>query len=524
MLKFHLGATAVTPSSWRWIGNEWQAGDNRIIPYPHPSLEHHMITDGVAVAVISRERRRDDPVTVAGRPQEVSEKAFRDELASAKRWPLDSLVLRADASRVSVQAGIWSVAPLYLTTSATDFIGSWDIADLQEYADASALSDREVARLLTRRHRYGHETLWSSIYRLTERSTACHRNGQLSLSYPEAAEHTLPRRLRAGADVLAAFDELLAVAVGRRAFDAERSAIELSGGLDSATVAAGLSAGYGGAVTAAALLLDGSLGVKQRNRRDMMLEAFGFRDDIVIPAPEHLPFNPDGSRGRALPTSPYAEPWVEAKQPMMEALRERDVRWSFGGVGGDELTSLRDFERDPASPRTDTTSWIGTRTAAAAAASEDGIAPATVIHESTLLAFTSRAPQFLRNGLWPVSPLADPKLIRFCEWLPLPWRKYKTLQRLSLARLGLPSPVHSDRRDDPRNTLDTAIRNFVVPFLYEMVECGGVLLDSGFLDGDGLKELLDTTLRLPPASRTDRALFLIASIEIGLRTCSGRGV
>lgn len=64
--------------------------------------------------------------------------------------------------------------------------------------------------------------------------------------------------------------------------------------------------------------------------------------------------------------------------------------------------------------------WIGERARAAAADAETGTAPAAVVNEMTLTAQACAAPAFLRAGIWPVHPLADPALVTFGEWLPLP--------------------------------------------------------------------------------------------------------
>lgn len=87
------------------------------------------------------------------------------------------------------------------------------MADLKELA--SALSAREAARLLVYQPRYGAETLFTGIHRLTERATATF-GGALHLHYPEPALHATPRDLVPGADVLGALTATIDAALDMR--------------------------------------------------------------------------------------------------------------------------------------------------------------------------------------------------------------------------------------------------------------------------------------------------------------------
>jgi asparagine synthase (glutamine-hydrolysing) len=414
------------------------------------------------------------------------------------------------------------VAPLYLTGNNKELKGSWDLTDLREHCRTGALVDREIVRLLRLRHRYTHDTLWQGIHRLTERSTASWTADGLTPTYPPGAPHTEPRALRPGADVLDAYEQLLAQAITRRHFNPEHSAMELSGGMDSANVAAGLATLHRPGITAAAMLLGGAAREQQIRRRKEMISAFGIAQDVCTDVMAHLPLNPAGRRANGESVSPYDDPWTEAEEVMMRALAQAGVRWSFGGTGGDELTSLREDERPPAGEVPDPGPWTGKRTRAVVDHIDDGIAPSPILYDSTLLAFACRTPQFMRNGLWPVSPLADPALIRFAEWLPRPWREHKALNRLRLARLGLsPEAVHAPIPENFVHAMNAAMRRYVVPFLESMVREGGVLIDTGFVDGDGLAKTVDAEIRKGPYGEMDRTLFHIASTEIGLRGMSG---
>ncbi|GAB2798535.1 asparagine synthase-related protein [Streptomyces daliensis] len=526
MLKFSITWASLEsgPAEWTWTGHEWRHGASRIEPYGHPAVCHEMISDGATVAVISTERGRGIDASPGGPPVRVAPDAYRARLWDACHGALDWTTVELTPGTATVRAGTWAVAPLYLARSDSKLDGSWDLADLHEHCRADALVDREIARLLRLQHRYTHDTLWQGVYRLTERSTASWTADGLALAYPPGAPHTEPRALRPGADVLDAYEQLLAQAITQRHFSPGRSAVELSGGMDSANVAAGLAALGQPEFAAAAMLLGGEAREQQIRRRREMISAFGITRDTCTDVMAHLPLNPTGRRASGQPVSPYDDPWTEAEEVMMRALTRVGIGWSFGGTGGDELTSLRDDERPPPGEVPLPGPWTGKRTLAVMDHINDGIAPSPVLYDSTLLAFACRTPQFMRNGLWPVSPLADPELIRFAEWLPRPWREHKALNRLRLARLGLsPEGVHAPIPENFVHAMNVAMRRYVAPFLESMVREGSVLIDTGFVDGNGLARTVESESLKGPHGEMDRTLFHIASTEVGLRGMSGAG-
>lgn len=526
MLKLSIARASLEsgPVEWTWTGREWRHGASRIEPYEHPAICHEMISDGTAVAVISTERGRGTDASPGGPPVLMDPDAYRARLRVSCHGALDWTAVELTPRTATVRAGAWAVAPLYLVSRNGKLDGSWDLADLREHCRGGALVDREIARLLRLQHRYTHDTLWQGVHRLTERSTASWTADGLALAYPPGAPHTEPRALRPGADVLNAYEQLLAQAITRRHFIADHSAVELSGGMDSANVAAGLTAPDRPDITAVAMLLGGEAREQQIRRRKEMISTFGVTRDVCTDVMAHLPLNPAGRRANGQAVSPYDDPWTETEEVMMRALARAGVRWSFGGTGGDELTSLRDDERAPAGEIPAPGPWTGKRTLTVVDHINDGIAPSPILYDSTLLAFACRTPQFMRNGLWPVSPLADPDLIRFAEWLPRPWREHKALNRLRLARLGLsPEAVHAPIPENFVHVMNTAMRRYVVPFLESMVREGGVLIDAGFVDGDGLAKAVDSEFLKGPHGEMDRTLFQIASTEIGLRGMSGGG-
>ncbi|MEU4444910.1 asparagine synthase C-terminal domain-containing protein [Actinosynnema sp. NPDC050801] len=507
---------------WRWNGERWSDGLSTLRPYGHPMLEHAAVTDGVSTFLVVRERARE----IAGFGQAqmfttTDTPTYRRLLDEIKAWPLDFVLVEctpADGFRIT--SGTWGTAPLYLTDAGGRLRGSWSLPDLRQQLSLDALDERSVARLLTERTRYARETLFKGVYMLTERAHATYGHDGLAMHYPAPAEHASPREVREGVDVVDVYRQVLSDAVYVRPFDPRATAVELSGGMDSASVAVTLAEEHRGEVLAYALAIGGEAGGQQLRRRAEMLRYLGF-PDLTVDALPLAPLNPDGARARRVFVEPDAEPFHEAVGAILAAARRQGVRTVFTGDGGDELLSLRgeewasvgkvrgrfsDHERLPA--------WLGRRTVDQLDAVDDDLAPPTVINEATLLGFAVRSPQFLDAGIWPVSPLCSPRLIRFAEQLPVSWRVDKHICRERFRRIGFSHDArYPHLRENFRHVMGAGLREYGMPLLAELL-AEAITVDHGFVDGDALRAAVEQWKQGEPI---DMKVFPVLSLELALR-------
>ncbi len=513
MFTLHLDRR-VPARRWWWTGARWESPGGRVEPYSHVALNHRLLTTPTRTLLVSWERARGEDAVPPGPPESATDPEADTLLSTIESFDLDWTVAKLTPTGVTLRAGTWCIAPLYLRGDTDTFTASWDPGVVRT---DGPLLEREVSRLLQTRHRYGHDTIWRGVFRLSERSTAEWSGGAPTLVYPPAAEHVQPRDLRPGADVLAEFDQLVHIATTRRHASAADSALELSGGLDSACVATALAHDDVTGLVPTSVIMSGSLTGKQVRRRTGLLAALGIFGDTTVTAADHLPF---GDPMLVTTRTPNAEPWYEAKIAMLDAVSAQGAVHSFGGTGGDELIAYGRPEELPvpvSSLTLELVPWLGPCTLDVLDEVETGIAPPTRLPETTLLAFASRAPMFLSRGIWPVSPLADPELGRFVESLPGPWCWNKTLHRLHLARAGLDRDLYSDTRDDPSKTLSTAVRENVIPFLHKLLDTGGsMLVDEGFVDPDALRATLRDSAVRREETGVVQTLLKLATIEAGL--------
>jgi hypothetical protein len=456
---------------WTWTGRQWQAGTSWIEPYTHPALEV-LGPDDTSPAMIIRERCP----AVTGQPHHTG-------------WPGDFITIQPSNGTMWIEAGVRGVAPLYLIVTDTVLHGSWDVADLAPSLRHAPLNEHEVVRQLSTTFRYTHDTLWQGLHWLTERSQAVFGAHGLGMRYPLPAGHGRPRELAPGADPVAAYEQLLDLALSQRFYDPASTAVELSGGLDSANVAASLGAAHPGQIAAAAMIIVGPAGVQQQDRRRQMIDLFRLGPDVTTSMTDNLPLRPGGRRASRALITPYDELYDEGKTTLLGLLRSRGIRTVATGIGGDEMVALTAAELSRAPLGTDPLDlpWTGPHSRDLRGGFDTGTAPASIVNEVTLLAAACVAPPILRAGMWPIHSLADPALIRFGEWLPYSWRHLKRLHVARLERVGCgPYLVDPPLRENFEPVMDEALHRHGVAFLRAMLDRGSPLIDDGYLNPDEL--------------------------------------
>jgi hypothetical protein len=508
MLRLRIDSRALN-DSWQWSGGEWVNGNSWIRPFIHPSLEAAASTGPSGTVFTVRERM---PTGVAVPPP-----------ASAP-GDFTSVEIDTRQHRVHVSTGAFGSAPVYVCQRDGILHGSWDLTELP--LSGMALNEREIARLLTLRLRYTAETVFTGVYRVTERATvSTGLSGQVQIRYPAPALHSAPRRLVPGADVTGAYEDLLRAVVSEHAYDPGATLVELSGGVDSANTALTLAALTGGhLVTPGAMILDGKRAAQQIPRRRELIRACGFTGhDITVRATAHPPLHPAGLRASTGIVSPYDEPYHEAMTALHQAAAAHGIRHVFTGIGGDEMVSVPRTEAGALPLGTDRPfmPWITSRTRQAAGDADSGIAPASQVNEMTLIAIGCAAPVILGAGSWPVHPLADPRLVTFGEWLPVEWRERKRLHRERLSRHGLSQYV--TRPPIPEvftGIMDIGLRSYGAELGRKLASRGGLLIGAGYVSAARLAEACDR-ISSRTAQPRDREVFDVLALETAVAALTG---
>ncbi|WP_327591594.1 asparagine synthase-related protein [Streptomyces chartreusis] len=506
---------------WQWCEQGegcWTRGEDRIRPLANPALEARAVTDGTTTLFVVRER-------AAGRasllrstaPVRVDGAVYARAVEECRQWPLQSVWIETGPDGIRLQTGLGEVCPLYLAHDKGTLSGSWQLMDLRAHQAPGKLDEKEVMRLLTGHPRYGHDTLFTSIKRLSERSAAYADAEGLRLVYPAAAEHAQPSELSEGTDgpaLVGAFEALVDHIYARRPL----TPTQLSGGKDSTNLAISLALAHPGLITPCALLIGGEAGPQQVARRRMVIENTGFAPDITVPAADHPPLAPGGLR-RAHPeaVSPLDEPHLEAADALAQALMARGITTVVAGFGGDEVARVRRPDGGP-SRTPEAPAWCGERVRDLLGEVNTGISPVTVAPETALVALEVTTPLLARRGLWTIAPFTDPDLVRFGQRLPLEWKRDKRLLTERFAARTLPDAVvHPVMRENFGHLMNRAVH----AYSSDLLRSWGKdlhLVEQGFLDAAVLTEAVERAALSPDEAAPYRTgLFLITAVELALR-------
>lgn len=303
---FHLRITHddnIPGRTWAWRAGRWRCGTSWIEPYGHSLTEQSALTDGTRTVFASATRRSSASPTrpeVATIPPGAYDKAVRELRDLHDDW---TTVEIEPGRTIRVSTGTACTAPLYLAAERGVLHGSWDLMNLRDQQHPDRLDHLAITRHLALRARYSAATFWQDVRLLTERATArFSADGSLNIRFPDPAEHTRARSLQKGVDPTTLFTDLLERAVGHLPWTGSRTAVQLSGGMDSTTVALAVrNTPQGTGVAAGTVILDAERGTQQTERRRLILEYIAADwSSLTVPAADHLPYGPSsGSAGRS---------------------------------------------------------------------------------------------------------------------------------------------------------------------------------------------------------------------------------
>ena len=485
-----------------WHDGSVVVGPGRITPYAHRMLESCLVvtTDRWFLVVRERQAGTDGLAAFAGEPcatRHVDEDAFHHLYQACVLWPLDYVMVEVArvGCRLRIRAGMLGSAPVYARATNDRITLSWDSADFAAYP--MALDTEVVSHRLAMHTMYAARQPYSGVTMLTERASLYVEPGKAHLRYPDPVAPSAPREDREGEDDLPAFEAALRRSAAARPVG-EHATVELSGGMDSATVATVLRS-LGTTLASRGILLDGEVRDTQVPRRSLIIDRLGLADATVDIAdwPPDLDMAPVGAQGF------YREFYLEACMALWSSARSEGRDTLFTGVGGDELFPA--YAGEASSGTATDPGWVGEAATCAAGlltprAFESARslrtfdAPAGPVPMTSLLANACRAPDMLRHGQWPVAPLGDPQLVAFCHRLPRASRRGREVMRRYLAsQLGADVFPLGYSKETFAHVLPPLIARHALSLTAQLTQCA--LADIGLVEPRAVLALLDTVVR-----------------------------
>ena len=468
-----------------------------------------MLESADRIAVIACERFPDDPdnfevergLTTAALQAKVD--AFDDYL-------LDVAVLTLDrrARTIRYRASPVVSAPVYLIAERGRVAIDWDYSRLLGDRATDIVWPLALAQIAGVPN-YGHETMVAGLYRATAGATLIACPHGVAVDLPDAVDFDGPHDVLPGADIESEFFDTVAALLAARPLDPARTAVELSGGMDSALAALAAASLAGPGLISVGAEFGGAMGEAQRARRQL-LRAHGGFDDLAIPAERFAPFAPTSARRRRYGVWPQDENYPEMFEAIFTMLRTAGVDTLVSGYGGDELYTAYEGEDGVAAKGPVTANPFLTREGLAIANAAHSIYPRGWLQESCWLSAAGQSQRLLRHGLWPVYPYHNVPLARFVSRLPRAWRRDRRLLRASLTR-ALGNPVFET--DYIKETFDPVARRGIAEnrdYLRDLVRRSPLSAHPA-IDDRAIVSALDSDVAALPQD-TYNALFRVLKV------------
>jgi asparagine synthase (glutamine-hydrolysing) len=487
-------------------------GDSRIVPFGHRLLRAEALVGPGLRSVIVRERTALDD-RAATDLSHMDDDGVEAALAALETFPLDWLTVTWAAGGRSVRfaCSYWGLAPIYLRGDLEGVEASWSPGDLLR-GEGLVLDGVATARFLAGSGGYGADIVVAGLRRLTAASTVVAEPGRLTVRYPPASPGVVPADLAAGEDPVTLLLDATAALMEFRPLRPDRTAVEVSGGMDSAITSLVAARAFGPGLLSYGAVFEGAMGEAQVGRRALIVET-GRMADLAAPAIRLAPYGETSPRRRPLTVWPHDENYPEIFEPMIAFCAASGVDALITGSGGDELYPLYPHERG-ARGGADRDSLLTEQGRSLAAWNRDGYPFAGVL-DSAWTAAAARSERLLRYGIWPVYPFHSRLLTQFTFRLPAELRHDRRLHRMSLTRLTGDACFETDYvKETFGPTLNVGLeRNR--DFVGEVVaEARSVAL--GLVDGPAARAL---AARPPETLTTDErdTLFFLLNFETFVR-------
>ncbi|MDR6498178.1 asparagine synthase (glutamine-hydrolyzing) [Burkholderia ambifaria] len=453
MLDLHI-ETADLHGAWCATRAGWACGGSHLDPFRNAALESFAFASPRRLLFVVRERSAGVPSAEGTRVGDaipmLDEDAWERQLAAATQWPLQfvTVVIATDASepRVQLESGDWANGAVFLVARPEVLTGCWDAGRLYRHLPEPRLDPVLASHFLASFDvPYSRRTMFAGMQVMTHRSRARWDGSGLTIDYPAPVEAPAPMLLKPDADVVAAFRKIVRSSMARWLPPGFRGAsAELSGGLDSAIVAATASDLLDTPLLTQGIILLGEMGEEQRSRRHELIARFGFSDDTVDIS-DFIPLHAGSTRLTRTPAVPWEDCYYEALEAMLQRAAARGAAIVFTGIGGDELCGpglYNDVDTDRAGearqPDDPFPAFLTDRAQEIVRGTEGTLdhAPMALVCSSSLCASQRSSALAMRLGLWTINPLCTPELVAFCDRLPPEWRRDRAVERRTLESLG----------------------------------------------------------------------------------------
>lgn len=396
-----------------------------------------------------------------------------------------TFIAHAAKPRLIISRTIGGNSPLYIATNGSRFHASWNFEEVVAVID-SPKPNADICRLVLE---YGvgqtREQIIQGMFALWPGEKATFDEDGLSFAICEDIQVALPAPLSDRGRATDAFIEVVASVMQSRLTRSTRPLLEFSGGMDSTCVALAAST-IRSPLECYGLIQPGAVGRQQRTRCRELIELLGLTDhtgdsSAVLPLDT---LSCDECR-----ITPYDDCYRMSIMSAFEANDLGTVDLVISGLGGDELAKEHTFWRYE---------WEVPGHAS----------------RSAMVSSMCNFDLFMKRGVWPLNPLANPRVVHLCRSLPVSLLKNRQFNRLAIARAGLSDGYMSPRYHE----------TFANVLLMQSLECDvdnifeySVLADFGIFDPSTLLSEIYEATELGLSIKLVGKIFYTAKLETVLK-------
>lgn len=506
-------------------------GKSRLDIYPHRLVHGSVYFNDRKVVVVSRERSPDDdPVASAVDFQELSNDHELDAIhrdVKLTRLALATVEIGRSANNpyVLIYNNHNPQTSLYLCLEESRVTASWNFMSVAKRSNRNIINDDFLSRWLTLQpQQYSNGTMFKNIHRTTINTETLITRDKMRVSEVDLRGLTYPRQLRAPERAQEFLFQMLTEALIRRPLELGKTAVEVSGGLDSSVVAIAAASVLDHPVAASISVATESQ--NQTTRQELLAQKLGL-EHVKVAVWAHLPFATGSGRFESLGTSYLAESFYEAFYNLTQLLKARGVDTILTGMGGDEAFPLFADEADTSHLVKPIVrpSFIRPKTYLLAELPPVTRNFITSYHGSAAHGVTNRAERFLNQGVWPVNPFLEPEIIQFGSSLPLALRHQRSILSNILAGNGMPEFL-----DHKPMSFEPTIRHVArgIRAVLQQLIPESVCAELGLIDPIDLWNTYEDALSKEDADEVVQHyfahIFFFLQAELFLRMCRRSGI
>lgn len=270
---------------------------------------------------------------------------------------------------------------------------------------------------------------------------------------------------------------------------------ELSGGIDSATSPVFYSFYFHKSPITFTMILPYQHGIQQKNKIKALVKKFNLiNKTIAINQNKDFPFSSQIKAKSLQVFYPWREIYSDALKKLIFLMKRYKINVVFTGIGGDELFTIDSGEKEGFGGKEELEKRIKIKLPKfftkkfkkffCSTIFERNILPLPAVPYSVLSSNISRNNIFIENDIWPIAPLSDPFLVRFCRSLPSNLRKNKFILKIYQQSMNYPLSFY-DSKENFSEFFDKSLQKPLKKFIINLYK-KSVLSKHGFVNKNEL--------------------------------------